>query len=250
MAIIWKKSIADNSYEVRTAGHSRRLYTNGVFHSQFNEKHPITKGVWDLLMLPALFYPSGNIQRVLVLGVGGGAVIKLLNAIIQPKEIIAVELNPMHLTIARRFFNVDERSAKLVRADAIQWLSDYQGPPFDMIIDDLYGKEKNGESERAIKLTAFWFAILNRNLTAKGLLTVNTLEEGGLKNTAYYSSQQVKKMFVSAFQFTLPTYENCVGAFLKCKSTVRILRSNMDYVANQNARRALQKLPFKVKTLS
>ena len=55
MAILWQKKIKNTQYEVRSAGQTRRLYTDGVFHSQFNPNRAITGGVWDLLMLPTFF---------------------------------------------------------------------------------------------------------------------------------------------------------------------------------------------------
>ncbi len=75
MAIVWSKKVAETRYEVRSAGSPLRLYTDGVFHSQYNPEQLLTGHVWDLLMLPAFFYPKNTIKRVLVLGVGGGAVV-------------------------------------------------------------------------------------------------------------------------------------------------------------------------------
>ena len=48
-------------------------------------------------MLPAFFYEKGTIERVLVLGVGGGSVIRLLHRYIEPDEIIGIELSPTHI---------------------------------------------------------------------------------------------------------------------------------------------------------
>ena len=76
MAVVWQTVERGDHYQVRTAGHSVRLYKNDVFHSQWNETRPLSGGVWDLLFLPSLFVPSGSVKRVLVLGVGGGAVIR------------------------------------------------------------------------------------------------------------------------------------------------------------------------------
>ena len=72
MALLWSEQDGDSRYEVRSAGNTRRLYTNGVFHSQYNPNNPVTGSVWDLLLLPAFFLPPGRPRRVLVLGVGGG----------------------------------------------------------------------------------------------------------------------------------------------------------------------------------
>ena len=62
MAILWSRQIAGVNYQVRTAGQTRRLYTDGVFHSQYHPGRMYTGGVWDLLMMPALFYGSGHIK--------------------------------------------------------------------------------------------------------------------------------------------------------------------------------------------
>ncbi|QKQ25565.1 hypothetical protein [Candidatus Reidiella endopervernicosa] len=57
MALLWYRKEGESRYEVRSAGATRRLYTNGVFHSQYNPNRPISGSVWGLLMLPALYYP-------------------------------------------------------------------------------------------------------------------------------------------------------------------------------------------------
>lgn len=135
MAILWQKHLDGTHYEVRTAGKSHRLYTNGVFHSQYHPERATTGGIWDLLVLPAFFLAPEKIQRVLVLGVGGGAVIRQLQRYVRPQSIVGVELNPVHLEVARRFFGVDDSMAELHQADAVSWLESYSGPPFDMIIE-------------------------------------------------------------------------------------------------------------------
>ena len=76
MAIIWQKKVRDNLYEVRSAGKSRRLYKNGVCHSQYNPGSIMTGSIWDLLLLPACYQTGVNYKKILVLGVGGGAVIR------------------------------------------------------------------------------------------------------------------------------------------------------------------------------
>ena len=229
MAILWQKTIKNTRYEVRTAGHTRRLYTDGVFHSQYNPEHEVTGGVWDMLMLPAFFYPPESIQRVLVLGVGGGAVIQLLQRYIQPAEIVGVELNPVHIMLAKRYFGVTNKSAKLIQADAIKWIEDYSGPPFDMIIDDLFG-EKNGEPLRAVKANKAWFEKLNAHLSPEGVIVMNFISANDLKNCAAFSYKKVSAHFTSMFKFTLTHYDNAVGAFLKIPATTHVLRKNISHI--------------------
>ena len=226
MAILWSKTLNGTHYQVRTAGRSRRLYTDGVFHSQYHPKRAYAGGVWDLLMLPALFYAPQKIQRVLVLGVGGGAVIHQLKRHIKPRCIVGVELNPVHLYVAKHFFAVDKNVAQLHQADAITWLKNYQGPPFDMIIEDLFG-EKDGEPVRAIAPEAPWFRLLARNLTAHGLLVMNFLDKESLRECAWFHHAASRKKFKHAFMFTLKLYDNAVAAYLKVAPDSEGLRESV-----------------------
>ena len=238
MAILWQKTIKDARYEVRTAGQTRRLYTDGVFHSQYNPEHVVTGGVWDILMLPALFYPKDTIQRVLVLGVGGGAVIQLLQHYIKPAEIIGVELNPVHIMLAKRYFGITNKLARLVQADAIKWLENYSGPPFDMIIEDLFG-EQDGEPVRAVKANKLWIEKLNSHLSPEGVLVMNFIGRNDLKNCAAVSYKKTSGLFVSSFQFTLTHYVNAVGAFLKKTATSQMLRKNINEIDGLNKNKKL-----------
>ena len=202
MAILWQKTIKNTRYEVRSAGQTRRLYTDGVFHSQFNPNRAITGGVWDLLMLPTFFYPPHSIQRILVLGVGGGAVIHQLQRYIKPAEIIGIELNPTHIMVAKRYFGMNNKLATLVKADAIEWLENYSGPAFDMIIDDLFAEEE-GEPVRAVKANKAWFEKLNSHLSSEGLLVMNFVSTKDLKNCAAITYKKTACFFSNDFQFSL-----------------------------------------------
>jgi len=245
MAILWQKTIKNTRYEVRTAGQTRRLYTDGVFHSQFNSAHAVTGGVWDVLMLPALFYPENTLQRVLVLGVGGGAVIHLLQRYINPAEIIGVELNPVHILLAKRYFAITNKLAKLVQADAVEWLDNYSGPPFDLIIDDLFG-EQDGEPLRAVKANKLWLEKLSSHLSPEGILVMNFISRHDLKNCAAISYKKISALFSSSFQFTLTHYDNAVGAFLKKSVTSKMLRHR---IAEIDDLKKSKKLDFHVRRL-
>lgn len=226
MAVLWQEEINTIRYEVRSAGETRRLYTDGVFHSQYNPNQPVTGGVWDLLMLPALFYPQQSIQRVLVLGVGGGAVIHQLHRYIKPAEVIGVELNPVHIKVAKQHFGITSKIARLVQADAIKWLQDYTGPAFDLIIEDLFG-EDNGEPVRAIKANKKWLEQLHQHLAPEGLLVMNFTSGSDLKNSAAVSYKKISVLFKSIFQLTLAGYDNAIGAFVKTAVTGKILRDTI-----------------------
>lgn len=214
MAILWSHQDGGTLYEVRQAGHSLRLYTNGVLHSQYNPQRSVTGSVWDCLSLPALFYPEGAIQRVLVLGVGGGAVLHQLAEWVNPALIIGIELNPHHLYAAKRFFGLERDNVVLYEADAIHWLEHYDGPPFDLIIDDLYG-ESGGDPVRAIALHSQWCELLLRHVAVDGALVVNTVSWQELRQSALSVDPDITRAIKVAFRLCTPTCDNAVGFFSK-----------------------------------
>jgi len=248
MALIWKKKTADTVYELRNAGNTMRLYTNGVFHTQFNPKTPLTGHVWDLLMLPAFFYQPGEIKRILVLGVGGGAVIQMLREFVRPESITGIELNPVHLYVARRFFNVKGKDVSLYEADAIDWIKNYKGEKFDLIIDDLFG-EMDGEPVRAIKPNGIWFKQLLKHLTENGLIVANFIDIDELKKSAGLNNKSVSKKIASVFQLTSTFNENFVGAFLRKKASSQQLRKRLIKTRGLNPGLKTSRLRYRIRKL-
>ncbi|WP_169727417.1 spermidine synthase [Granulosicoccus antarcticus] len=207
MTLLWEHKTPDTHYSVRQSGASIRLYSNRVFHSQWNPDKPFAGGVWDCLSLPVLYRPVTETRRILLLGVGGGAVIRQLQSICEFAELSAVEIDAQHLDIATRWFGVTDDRVELIHADAIEWLANYSGEPYDLIIDDLFGHSE-GEPLRACPLTSNWVEQLRSNLTAKGLLIVNCVTAHELKQALPVFSDSGLR---HGFRWTLPAYENAIG---------------------------------------
>lgn len=189
-------------------------------------------------MLPALFLPPHKIQRVLVLGVGGGAVIQQLQRYVQPATVVGVELNPVHLQVARRFFGVDDRNTELHQAEAVAWMENYEGPPFDMIIEDLFVEQK-GEPVRAVKANIEWCDVLSRHLSRDGMLVLNFIDSAEMRQSECLNKHYLSRRFKSAFQFTLPLYENVIVALLRSQADNRSLRTHLKkHVALEAARKS------------
>ena len=249
MATIWQKKIKGNRYEVRASRNTYSLYTNGVCHSEYNSYNISTGSYWDLLILPIFFYANkNNIKRILVLGVGGGAVINQIMSLMSPEIVVGIEVNPMHLYIARRFFEVERPEVKLIEADAVSWLMDYSDAPFDMIIEDMF-TEKQKDPVRFIDANADWFELLDKNLSKTGILSLNFISRKELQDCGYFKDSVYKKKFQSVFQLTVPGLDNYIGIFLRQKVNTTELRNNL----NQNPvfKKALQnrKLNYRIRNL-
>lgn len=229
MSLVWERRVRGTHYQVRRAGRSLRLYTNGVFHSQYNPARPVTGSVWDLLLLPAFFYPPGALRRVLVLGVGGGAVIQQLRRFIQPDSLVGVELSEVHLSIARRFFGVAGDDVQLERANAVDWMKTYRGAGFDMIIDDLFG-DYEGEPQRSVTADVAWVSSLCRCLNPGGMMVSNFASSLELEVSAYRLDPVCRRRFDAAFQLSTAQNHNAVGVFLRRPATTRQLRERLKRV--------------------
>jgi len=246
--LIWMRQHNGTRYEVRSAGNSLRLYSNGVFHSQYNPNHPVSGGVWDLLMLGAFFHDPAKIQRVLLLGVGGGTVIRQLNRFLQIDEIIGVDLDPIHLKVAREFFGADQPNVTLHCADARQWLRDYRGDKFDLVIDDLFC-EQQGEPQRAVAMTRGWANKLLRPLADDGVLVANFVSEQQLKASALCSDPGCADNFASIFRLQISLYINGVGVFLKRPSSTGQLRQRLQGYPELAPGRRRSRLRYQIRTL-
>jgi spermidine synthase len=227
MAILWKKKVDGTTYEVRSAGRSLRLYENGVLHSQYNSANPLTGSVWDLLWLPALFYPHGTVGRVLVLGVGGGAAIAQLRRYVGPELIIGVDLNRVHLRLARQFFALNKPGVKLCHEDAVRWLKQYAGPKFDLIIDDLFG-EQDRQPQRAVTADSRWLGAQLKHLNPGGMLIANFESDKAFRQCGYFARASVARRFKAVYRLTSPRCENVVGVFSRDEVIGRDLYQRID----------------------
>jgi len=219
LAVIYSKQVKGVRYEVRTAGASRRLYTNGAFHTQYNPRHLFTGAVWDLLCLPVLCREKAP-ASILVLGVAGGTAIHQLQALCHEPQITGIELDRVHLKLARSHFDLDYPNLTLVHADARAWLATSK-QKFDCIIDDIF---VHGESdpERPVELDKRWFRQLKSHLKKDGLLIQNHID--------HESAKEAAGLMIRGSLLGLQTdkYENLVLAWFRAGPGVKRLQRNLE----------------------
>ncbi len=80
-----------------------------------------------------------NPQRALVLGVGGATILHLLSRKFPRIKIVGVEIDEEILKIARQFFELEKiPNLEVVTSDGGEYVSSYQGEPFDLVFVDAY----------------------------------------------------------------------------------------------------------------
>ena len=164
MAVLWQKQIHNTDYRVVNAGASVRLYRNNVLHSQWNPVHPVKGNLWELFLLTCL--GSEKLKRVLVLGVGGGAVINLIHRFFPQAEIDAVELDKTHISIAKKYFHINSAKCNLIHADALDWTKTCPIKSYDLIIDDVF-HEASKVPFRSIEMSADWIKVLLNKINSR-----------------------------------------------------------------------------------
>ncbi len=210
MAVIHEERHGDSVYQVRTAGSSIRLYTNGVFHSQFSPSPRAATNMWDLLSMPALLARGGRPASVLVLGVGGGAVLRRMVDTFDVGRVVGVELDPVHLSIGRRFFGLERDDIELVVADARGWVADYRGKPFDLVIDDLFG-HGDGEPRRALAFDKSWLRRLDALVSPHGAVAANFASLAEYRHSAASSREGAGDRWRAGYTLRLRVLDNVVS---------------------------------------
>lgn len=243
MAVLFEKFTDSTHYQVRTAGSSIRLYTNGVFHTQYNPTRRHTGSVWDLLLVPALLNTM-SIRRTLLLGVGGGGIIHMLRSINPTMEFVGVEIDPVHVNIAQQFFNLDKPEIKLFANDAREFVEHYKGPSFDLIIDDLFGSKEQIVS-RAFTCDQHWFNQLNNCLSSTGTLICNFADLAEFKVSPFKTVKGHKPGFKSGFTTRLPTLENLIAALCRDSFGQPLLEENTNayFGKRQTSKISIRSIP-------
>lgn len=235
MALLWSSIKNDVCYEVRSAGNSVRLYTDGVFHTQWNAKRPLGGHVWDLLFLSSCFYCSNDntyqgIKNALVLGVGGGAVINSLTHFYPKVKVDGVDLDKMHLWIAKKFFLSSSKRVQLHHACAKSFVlsQDQNSTRYDLIIEDLFsGHTEFGkvEARKAVDVDEAWLLTLFERLADDGVLAINFESKRQCKQ--WLKPRILKSLYVvSAFKLTQPNYENVVAILCRNKTNKKMFEIN------------------------
>jgi len=254
MTIIYQQTTKGVSYEIRTAGQSRRLYTNGAFHTQFHPHRTFTYGIWDLLTIPALYVPSqlDRVQRgrksrtdtnsALILGVGGGAAVHQCHSLLAIRHTIGIELDPQHLYLAKRFFGLkDLPGLTLVEADATEWISRHR-QRHTLLVDDLYlhastqGNRPADPVRPALPPPDRWMTTLAGRVSKNGVLVQNHLAAPTAARTTRDRRLMLSALFASALLFTTPRYTNGILALYKEPVSARRMASPVRRVLQQIGR--------------
>ena len=162
------------SVEVHRYDDAIELTRDGILHTSYSPDTPLTGDVWDCLAMGSLLLPDRP-QNVLVLGLGGGAVVNLLSRYQHCRRLVAVDLSPLSLELFERFFcdAHADLELELIHQNADAFVRNYDGALFDYVVDDVFCEDDNGEPIRAIPFSFDWYNALCALMTPDGVLVAN-----------------------------------------------------------------------------
>jgi spermidine synthase len=123
----------------------RALLVGGVVQSVAVEADDGAGGVWAALL------PAVRPRRALVLGLGGGTVVRLLHRRFGPVQVVGVERDARVLALAEAAFGLDLPGLEIVREDAFTFVARCS-ERFDYLCVDLY---QGAELQRGILARPF-----------------------------------------------------------------------------------------------
>lgn len=247
VALLWRLDSGGTRYEVRSHGATRRLFSDGVFHSAWNPRTGLTGRAWDLF-LPAAFTLPIPPRRILVLGIGGGTALLQYRRFIDPDTLIGVDLDPVHIDVGQKFFGLGEAGIELVEADARDWVAAWDGPPFDLVVDDLYGHGA-GEPRRAVPMTTQWARALARLVAPGGALVANFISVDELNGCAQLHVPEAHAEYACAYRFRGQRDENAIAAFCRQPTTAAQVRRRLRRIPALDDRRRDCRLRYAMRRL-
>ena len=195
---------AEPRVKVEIGRRGRTLRIDGTFASWYEPGLAITGSVWDALGAPLLLLPPARRRRVLILGLGGGSVARVVRALAPGAEIVGVEKSDEVLRAARRHLDLDQLGVEVVQADAREYLVRSRRR-FDVIIEDLF----LGTTRTLHKpdwLPTPGYEQVARRLAAGGLLVANTIDE------TRAVARDLRRLHPATLSIEVEDYENRVLA--------------------------------------
>ncbi len=122
--------------EVIDGLHGLELHINGATQTVKMQKNK-RPNYWEIA---ADLIDISQHSKVLLLGLGGGEIVRLLLNKMPNLDITVVELDPLIIDIYKRYFKEPKQNPKIISADAYEYVLNLK-EKFDLIFTDIYFRD-------------------------------------------------------------------------------------------------------------
>ncbi len=149
----------------------RRLVAAGYTQSRTLNKQGMTGSYWDGFVrnIPDL----GKDDRVLILGLGGGTIAKLLTKKFGPIAIDGVEIDPLIVELGQKYLDFNEKNVNIINDDALKFLDETRYK-YNMVAVDLFA---HGDVAVGAESAEF-FQKVKQVLVEGGVVVINKIFTG------------------------------------------------------------------------
>jgi spermidine synthase len=139
----------------------------------------IINDLWKVPLKKLITY-NLNLKTILILGLGGGTVVKMLVKKFPDSQITAVEIDPEMIDIAQKYFGMDKiPKLNIIQADAFKWVRKTipSSDKFDLILVDLFAGKLVPKQLKTVQ----FYQDINNILNPNGIIICNCLFYGDYK---------------------------------------------------------------------
>ena len=165
-----------NSVRVTRTGHRVDMDVAGATFATWHPTYLLTGYSWDAVTAGCLLHPGGTPHSLLMLGLAGGTVARQLRHLLPASAIIAVEIDPGLVKLARTHMQLDDLEVEILIADAYDHVA-RSDRAYDVVIDDIYltGPE---DVERPKAVKGRTLDRLREVMRPDGVLVANMITDG------------------------------------------------------------------------
>jgi spermidine synthase len=153
----------------------------------------IIKNIWRH-SLRKVHKTKDKVQRVLVLGLGGGSIIEVINKYWPEATITAIDIDPVIVKLGMKYLGLNDKSIKIHIEDAEKFLTTHNSQPttyYDLILVDLYrGDEYPKKFE-----TKDYIQLVGTVLASRGIAVFNRLYYGEKRPQSVKFGNLLEKVF-------------------------------------------------------
>ena len=216
--VLHRTASAHNQITVEESGPYLLLRFNGSMETRMWTKNPL-RGHFEYteyFQMPLLWNPKP--KRVLMLGLGGGSIVRAYQHYYPDIHMDTVELDPVVAKVAKRYFHLKESPKhKIHFQDGRQFLRLNKHIKYDAILMDAYTSNQFGTHIPFHLATKEFFALASEDLTREGALVFNVIGtydnwRSDVVGTIY---QTLKAVFPHVYHFPASDTRNVVMVAVK-----------------------------------
>lgn len=180
-----------------------------VVESQVNldRPHDLLVTYTRYMFLSYLFRPK--VQRVLIVGLGGGAMVQFLKHHDPEVQVDVVEIDPVIVRLADRYFGVrSDGNVTIVTADAFVYLAETRSR-YDVIYMDAFLKPSADTDKTGVPLrlkTERFYKDLQEKLSPDGLVVFNLNPHAGVRDDV----ATIEDVFPQGYLYRMPDSQGLV----------------------------------------